>query len=541
MFSSLHSHPYYLAAGLVACYAFVRLKNMGRRAKELPPGPPTVPILGNLHVLPKEFAHVAFTKWAHEYGEIFSLKMANGTAVVLTSVEAAREVLDRRSATTVDRPKVGNDAVSHHAEYSYGPDRASYMKLSQASSKNIVLSTYTDDWRSLRRTAHAALTPQASGSHLPIQLAESIQLLYDILHDPENFYTHIRREATSIILSVLYGRRAPRFGTREVGEFYHAQDLWTRVLDPGAVPATCREVRRLQRGLYFRLLGECEARLADGRHVGCFMEEVLERREEFALTRELAGYLGGALIEGGSDTTATYLQSFVLALLAHPAVQRKAQAEMDRVVGQERAPTLDDLPMLPYLQAVVKEVHRWRPVTPFGVPHAALADEWYKGHLIPKGSTIFVNQWGILHDENLYEHADSFEPERWLKNEFGVQDGVDTSEFRINLEFGYGRRVCPGMHVAKNTIGINTSRLVWAFNFEPVAGKAEDIDTMNYISGITNFPDVFQAKITPRSKQIAELIDHEFLAASLDFERYESLLSPEDKAHVQKARGAFEA
>ena len=68
-------------------------------------------------------------------------------------------------------------------------------------------------------------------------------------------------------------------------------------------------------------------------------------------------YLGGVLLEGGSDTSSSYLQTVALAMAAYPEVQKKAQAEIDRVVGRDRAPTLDDLPELPYIQALIKEVH----------------------------------------------------------------------------------------------------------------------------------------------------------------------------------------
>jgi cytochrome P450 len=120
----------------------------------------------------------------------------------------------------------------------------------------------------------------------------------------------------------------------------------------------CADVKRGQRNLYFGLLSECEQRVKQGKQTGCFVEEVIERREEFGLSRDLAGYLAGVLLEGGSDTTSSYLQSLVLAMVAYPEVQRRAQAEIDAVVGDLRSPTLGDMPNLPYIQAVVKEVRR---------------------------------------------------------------------------------------------------------------------------------------------------------------------------------------
>ena len=150
----------------------------------------------------------------------------------------------------------------------------------------------------------------------------------------------------------------------------------------------CREVRDLQRALYFGLLEETEKRTTEN---GCFMETILKRADEWGLDREMVGYvqisyeirsclskyncryLGGALIEGGSDTTSSFTNAMVLAVTAFPDAQRKAQEELDRVVGSDRAPEWEDLQDLPYIRALLKEVHRFRPVAPL-IPRAATAD-----------------------------------------------------------------------------------------------------------------------------------------------------------------------
>ena len=72
-------------------------------------------------------------------------------------------------------------------------------------------------------------------------------------------------------------------------------------------------------------------------------------------------YLGGVLIEGGSETTSSYLQSLILALTVYPDAQRKAHEEIDRVVGEQRMPTLDDLENMPYIHAMILEVGQQRP------------------------------------------------------------------------------------------------------------------------------------------------------------------------------------
>jgi len=162
------------------------------------------------------------------------------------------------------------------------------------------------------------------------------------------------------------------------------------------------------------------------------------------MTREHVGYLGGALLEGGSDTTSAFLQSVVLMLVAFPEVQRKAQEEVDRVIGSERSPTLEDWENLPYLQAFNKEINRFRPIAPMAIPHATTADEHYGGYVIPKGATLFMNTWGINHDPDVFDKPETFNPDRYLRSEYGTKPGVDETNFRHTLIFGAGR-VCSVM------------------------------------------------------------------------------------------------
>lgn len=81
----------------------------------------------------------------------------------------------------------------------------------------------------------------------------------------------------------------------------------------------------------------------------------------------------------------------------YPEAQRKAQEEIDRILGPNRLPTLDDRHKLPYIDAMVKETFRWHPVGPMGVPYSVTEDEVYAGYLIPKGALILPNIWYIEH------------------------------------------------------------------------------------------------------------------------------------------------
>lgn len=90
--------------------------------------------------------------------------------------------------------------------------------------------------------------------------------------------------------------------------------------------------------------------------------------------------------------TVSSMNCFFLAMTLYPEVQRKAQEEIDRVVGT-KLPSFDDRANLPYVDAIVKEVLRWHPVAPMGLPHMTTDDDIFNGYLIPKGALVIANIW----------------------------------------------------------------------------------------------------------------------------------------------------
>ena len=81
------------------------------------------------------------------------------------------------------------------------------------------------------------------------------------------------------------------------------------------------------------------------------------------------------------------MANFILAMVLHPHAQRKARQEIDSIVGSHRLPSYEDRVSLPYIEALYREVHRWRPVFPICFPHAATRDDVYNGYYIPKGKS----------------------------------------------------------------------------------------------------------------------------------------------------------
>jgi len=197
----------------------------------------------------------------------------------------------------------------------------------------------------------------------------------------------------------------------------------------------------------------------------------------------------------GAETSASTLKCFMLAMLQHPEVQERAQAEIDAVVGTDRLPNFDDRPNLPYVEAILLETLRMYAVAPLGLPHATTDDDIYEGFFIPKGSTLVVNIWAIYHNEDVYPEPDVFKPERFFVD--GELRGDKSTE---SLAFGFGRRVCPGRYNADNSVWIAIVLILYAFKIAKARGEqGEELDfepTFNH--GVTTSPDPFPCSITPR-------------------------------------------
>ncbi|EDP41458.1 hypothetical protein MGL_4157 [Malassezia globosa CBS 7966] len=149
-------------------------------------------------------------------------------------------------------------------------------------------------------------------------------------------------------------------------------------------------------------------------------------------------------------------------MLLNPAIQEKAHAEIDTVVGPNRLPGYEDEVHLPLVRAIIKETLRWRPPTVMGVPHAVTVDDEYYGYKIPKGSTVIGNStcspkildvliWPVFamsHDPKRYPNPELFDPEaRFYKSHPGSAAEYATkrnSLERDHFAYGHGRRICAG-------------------------------------------------------------------------------------------------
>ncbi|KAJ9379712.1 hypothetical protein DTO063F5_7083 [Paecilomyces variotii] len=493
----------------------LKLRTVGTRDEDFPPGPKTTPVLGNALDFPTSFPHVKFLEWAQEYGDIFSLKIFDRTIIVISSAAAVKHILDTNGARTGNRPRsVLVQRVTN----------GSLMALENM--ENPI-------WKHGRNAIHTFLTKGSLEKHLQTQQAEYSHFMHDILEDPENTFQHICRTAASVMITLLYGSRITKYENSHAETYFRGVKLLNEVTDPGAHPPVdlfwplqyvpkrwaywkrlADSTRGVRDELYGSLYAQCEGAIKTEKHTGCYLESLIMNQEKLGMTRDEIIGMGAVMMDAGAETSASFLQSFILALINNPHVQEKGQAEIDSVVGPDRWPEIDDYEKVPYIRAIADEVLRFRTVLPIAIPHVSTMEVHYKGYRIPKDSVIFMNTYGIYHDPEFYDEPEKFGPERFIKTEFGTKEDVNATGYRNNLAFGAGRRICPGESMARRTIMLNTLNLLWAFDFKKDGSGTGGQDLDSYAKpGIELAPKPFTCDAKPRSATKAQMIRDRYARA----------------------------
>ncbi|KAI0712884.1 cytochrome P450 monooxygenase [Fomitopsis betulina] len=483
--------------------------SQARRKYCYPPGPRRLPFLGNIHQLPPSYQHITFAEWGRKYGDVIYARFFSTPVIVLNSIDTCRALMDKRGAKYSGRPP-----FTFHNEI--------------IEWRNIVLMQYNDQWRRHRRWYRTAFESKAVvDGYRPLQTAEAHKLISDLLQNPPEFMLHTKKYAVSIIMGVGYGVSISSLDDEFIVNVDHAVNSVFNSGGPAALlvdffpslkylPAwmpgagfkrLARNVQGSIRDMEYTPLRHVRQAMASGAVQPSVARSILEETmKDGKLSvedeREIASALG-ALYAAGTDTTATAIHCFVLAMVLYPDVQRKAQAELDRVVGDSRLPDFGDRDALPYLEAVVMEVYRWCAPVPLGVPHQLLEEDEYMGYRIPRGCTVFSNIWAMTHNEEHYPDPERFDPDRFLGN-LGDSDLDDPRRY----VFGFGRRICPGRILADASIWLAVANILATLNIHKARTLtgAEITPEVKFASGSVSHPMPFTCDIRPRSRKSTELI-----------------------------------
>ncbi|KAJ7618782.1 cytochrome P450 [Roridomyces roridus] len=506
LFSGSDSNSF-LFPSLAAAVLYFLLRHGAHRSKlPLPPGPKKMPIIGNLVDIRGKRIWEACMDWSRKYdSDIIHLDLAGTSFVVLSSSEAAEELLEKRGSIYSDRPTF---PMYELMEWTF----------------ILVLLKYGDRWRTQRRLFNEHLNINASHNFRPQQRTAAHSLLRRLLHTPNDFLQHVRLLAGEIIIPITYGldvqpsndpyvdlaeRTALQTNPGVSGGFLIDFLPFLKYIPewfPGAgFQKTAKIVQKLGRDLQNVPFQETKRQMAAEVLRPSFTANCLrdleggEKYYDETTVKEVAAVMYAA----GADTTSTVLATFFLAMLANPEAQKKAQAEIDATIGQGCLPDFDDQDALPYVDALVKEVLRWAPVVPFGVPHSVRVEDEYRGYRIPANSTVVGNAWAILHDEKMYPEPYTFKPERFLL------DGKPNPSVKDpDAAFGFGRRICPGQHLASASLWITIASVLAVFEIGKKVGEDGKIVEPSYEweDGVVSAPVPFECDIRPRSESAARLV-----------------------------------
>ncbi|KAF2260004.1 O-methylsterigmatocystin oxidoreductase [Lojkania enalia] len=496
---------------LVAVFALYVLKRLQFKGdgRPLPPGPKGIPFLGNVNDMPKPGMLECHHWLRHKdlYGPISSVTVLGQTFIIINDADIAFELMRDRSAIHSSRP--GQVFSGEMVGWKHAT----------------AMSPYTETWKIHRKNITKIATTNVSVSVFDrIQEVEAAHFLLNVLESPDDLFDHIRKEAGSVILKITYGYTTEARGrdpfvdlaSKTMAQFAEATVPGKFMVDilpflrylPNWCPGTGFKETARRMAIQLKQCTDqpyqfVKHQMREKKHKTSFLSQAIESIGDDAEMEFIHKWAALALYLGGADTTVSSLMTFFLAMTVFPEVQKKAQEELDRVIGSSRLPVSADRERLPYIEAIMKETHRWHPVLPMGLPHSSTEEDACRGYRIPKGAILLPNNWYFTHDPSVYPSPMTFRPERHLS----TPDHKPEPDPR-NYIFGYGRRICPGRYVADNALFITIAQALAVFNIEKaVDEKGNTVEpAVEFEPGAISHPLPYRTSIKPRSSEHERLI-----------------------------------
>ncbi|CAN0889325.1 Cytochrome P450 71B36 [Linum grandiflorum] len=456
--------------------------------RNLPPSPPKLPILGNLHQL-GSLPHQSLWQLSRKYGpDIFQFHFGRIRSVIISSPEAAKQVMKVNDLATCSRPSFD------------GSRRLTYDYL------DVGFSPYAENWRFMRKMIILELFSLKRVKSFRFVREEEVGFLIDSLRNRSGSVVNLTEKLFALTANVTFRMS---FGFNYHGtEFDQDRSVINYILlfiKMDSVMVSVLKIVDKWSGHHARIervFGELDGffshvideHLKHGSHekaddekdmidvlLGVEDEESrLGQSSRFKRDNIKAVLLN--LFLGGVDTAALTLDWAMARLLANPTSMKKAQDEVRNIIGDRGRVTEDDLEKLEYMKMIVKETLRLHPPAPLLIPRESMSDVKICGYDVPAKTVIYVNAWGIGRDPNYWKDAEKFIPERFA-------EGTSSPDYRGQsfeyLPFGSGRRVCPGIHMGTITVEIALANLLYCFDWKlPEGMKPEDV-TMEERSGVS--------------------------------------------------------
>ncbi|KAI5121128.1 hypothetical protein M0805_002800 [Coniferiporia weirii] len=517
-----------LLGGLVFLVFLKLILDLRAPFGNLPPGPPMDPIIGHARKISKDRSWETFAEWGKTYGDVMTAHVLGRTVIVLNTFAAARDLLDRKSGTFSDRPPMPLGTLMGWGS-------------------TMPFLAYGSRLRKQRRMMHKHFGPQAL-SEEPFKSVQADKIrtfLRDLLNRPEGFLNDLHKLVAGMIVLMVYGHEVVSEDDPYIKLVDQASKMTISSGSPGAtlidfipslryVPAWlpgmglkrhALATSKFAREVFDSPYNDAKLRKAEGKAPPFVVSNLLDEYDKMGVLdkehEEDMKTLSATVFTAGEETTKTVLTTFFMMMTLHPEVAKKAQRDIDNVVGTARLPVLEDRSDLPYIDCIIRELYRINPPGRLGMPHMSTQEDRYRNWLIPRQTTVVANIWKMMRDENIFPDPEAFLPERHagkaIMNEEKVRldeatDGQDDATGEDDpsaIVFGFGRRICPGQAFADTTIWLTIVNVLWAFDIrpciDPVTGE-EILPEVAYDVGIVSVPKPFKCSIIPRSATHARLI-----------------------------------
>ncbi|XP_036376773.1 cytochrome P450 2J6-like [Megalops cyprinoides] len=467
------------------------LKN--KPQKNFPPGPLSLPIVGDLLRIDPFKLHLQMAKFKDQYGDIFSLRLGR-RIVVLNGFKLIKEAF-----------------VQHGENF---VDRSSLPSITDINQNNGLVFSNGYMWKQQRRFALMTLKNFGVGKR---SLESSIQVECKWLNEamgneqgqPFDPQFTVNNAVSNIICCLVFGDRF-EYGDdyfqnllRLINEvIYLHGSIWAQTYN--VVPWIMRRLPGPHQKIFSHsemLINFVKLKIKEHRgdwdpsaprdYIDCFLSEMekVEKDVEAGFNEENLCICTLDLFVVGSETTSTTLYWALLYMIKYPDVQEKVQAEIDRVIGPQRQPFMADRANMPYTDAVIHEIQRMGNIVPLNVPRTAIKDTTLGEYTIPKGTMVWGILTSVLFDESEWETPHIFNPGHFLDGEgnFRKRDAF--------MAFSAGKRACPGEQLARMELFLFFTSLLQRFTFSPPPGVEPSLD---FRMGMTLCPKPYKLCATSR-------------------------------------------
>ncbi|KAK7156973.1 hypothetical protein R3I94_006890 [Phoxinus phoxinus] len=456
----------------------------------------TATVIGNLPIIDKRAPFKSFMQWSKTYGPVMTVYLGPQRMVVLVGFDTVKEAL-------VDQAD------------DFAP-RAPIPFLNRVMKGYGLIVSNGERWRQLRRFTITTLRDFGMGRKRMEQWIqeESEHLLKsfeETRSKPVDPVFFLSRAVSNVICSLVFGQRFDyddksflhllqiisrivRFVSSPWGQLCN---IFPRLMEhlPGRHNTILREIDDI-RSFIMNKVKEHEQNLDfnDPKDfIDCFLNRLNQEKDnhdtEFHKNNLMATVLN--LFVAGTETTSTTLRYALMLLIKHPHIQGQMQSEIDRLIGRNRVPTMEDRKSLPFTDAVIHEVQRFLDIVPLNLPHYAMKDITFRGYVIPKDTVIIPMLHSVLRDEVQWETPWIFNPEHFLDA---------NGNFKKNpafIPFSAGKRSCVGESLARMELFLFIVSLLQKFSFSSPKGP-DGIDISPELSSFTNMPRLYELIASPR-------------------------------------------